>query len=543
MSKIVVTSAYPELTGLVLDSSLQMKMDVTVVEAVLEDAVEQVARLTELDTVDVLISRGATAELLKKTFPLPVVSLAPSEADVLLALASAKNRSSRIGYFSYPSLTDREFFAKVQAILQFEIKHYPFRTINELSSQMQQAHHDGCEITVGGGQRGALLSKAFGMESLLIYSSLSTVVAALESAREIASVRQKKREAEEHQRRIIIEKGLVAHFSFGDLVGSTLQATITKAKQFSKSDGTILIRGESGTGKELFAQSIHNESLRNHGPFVAVNCAALPDNLLESELFGYEEGAFTGAKKGGKSGLFVLASGGTMFLDEIGKMSRDLQARLLRVIQTREVRKIGGERIIPLNVRLIAASNEDLYAAVAQGNFREDLYYRLNVLNLHLLPLRERKADISVLVDNYMDRYERSYGVRPIIHPVFESALIEYDWPGNVRELENILERYAVLIGSAAPPCLEELFSYFPELWARASLEKNLNQVSVNELKLTSLDDNLPLSVIPGTLENMEMQLIATLLHRYNGNRTLLAEKLSISRTTLWKKLRFMGIV
>lgn len=545
MSKIVVTSAYPELTSLIKETALQLKIDVTIVEAVLEDAVEQVLSLTKQNKVQVIVSRGATAELLKQTFPLPVISLAPSEADVLLALALAKNCSSRIGYFSYPSLTNNEFLAKVRAILQININHYPFRNINELSTQMEQAHHDGCVITVGGGHQGLLLSNAFGMESLLIYSSLSTVAGALERAAEIVASRQKKREEEERQRRVSMAKGLVTHFKFSDLVGPTLKDTIEKAKRFSKADGTVLIWGESGTGKELFAQSIHNDSLRSNGPFVAINCAALPDNLLESELFGYEDGAFTGAKKGGKIGLFELASGGTLFLDEIGKMSRDLQARLLRVIQTREVRKIGGERIIPVKVRIITASNEDLQAAVAQGNFRADLFYRLNVLNLHLLPLRKRRADIPVLIENYLERYDLKNGLKPILKNDFMVALNNYDWPGNIRELENILERYAVLIGSTEPPNLEEVFASFPEFWSRLNIELDgyLELDGERESTQTAFEEETVLEVKPGTLENMEIQLITLLLKRYQGNRTLLAEKLQISRTTLWKKLRFHEVV
>ncbi|AFM41335.1 sigma-54 interacting regulator [Desulfosporosinus acidiphilus SJ4] len=537
MSKVIVTSAYPELTGLVLDSAAKLKMKVIVVEAVLEEALEKVSHLNELYTVDAIISRGATAELLKQTFSLPVLSLAPSEADVLLALAAAKNYSPQIGYFSYPNLMDQEFLIKVRKILQIEIKHYSFRNIRELTAQMEQAHHDGCEVTVGGGQRGALLARAFGMESFLIFSSLSTIVSALEGAREIVSHRQKKRDEEERQQRYILEKGLVAHYTFNDLVGPTLQATITKAIQFSKSEGTVIIRGESGTGKELFAQSIHNESPRKNGPFVAVNCASLPDNLLESELFGYEEGAFTGAKKGGKVGLFALADGGTIFLDEIGKMSQDLQARLLRVIQTRELRKLGGEKNIPLNVRLIAASNEDLYAAVAEGTFRKDLYYRLNVLNLHLLPLRERKEDIMDLVDHYLTRYEHTHGSKPNLSPEFESALQNHDYPGNIRELENILERYLVLAGNNKPLSEGELFSFFPELCSEVSIKKDLGQSSLNKDNPVKPNEEFPLSVYPGTLEDMETQLIKALLLRYEGNKTQLAEKLNISRTTLWKKL------
>jgi len=206
-----------------------------------------------------------------------------------------------------------------------------------------------------------------------------------------------------------------------------------------------MITGDSGTGKELFAQSIHNLSSRCNAPFVAVNCAALPENLLESELFGYEEGAFSGAKKGGKIGLVELAHHGTLFLDEIGEMPLPLQARILRMIQEKEVMRLGGDKIIPVNVRILVATNQDLTHLISIKKFREDLYYRLNVLPLHLPPLRERPEDISRLVEHFI----RKQGVkRSVIKRISDEAmqmLKEYPWLGNVRELANVVERLVLL--------------------------------------------------------------------------------------------------
>ncbi|MBC7335917.1 MAG: sigma 54-interacting transcriptional regulator, partial [Clostridia bacterium] len=209
-------------------------------------------------------------------------------------------------------------------------------------------------------------------------------------------------------RRELYQKGLVARFTFEDIIGQSeaIREAVEKAKRYALTDSTVLLSGESGTGKELFAQSIHAFSRRSGGPFVAVNCAALPENLLESELFGYEEGAFTGAKKGGKLGLFELAHGGTIFLDEIGEMTLPLQARLLRVLQEKEVMRLGGSRVIPVDVRVIAASNKNLQQAVQEGTFRADLFYRLNVLCLKVPPLRARKDDIPLLVDHFIKRYQ-----------------------------------------------------------------------------------------------------------------------------------------
>jgi len=210
---------------------------------------------------------------------------------------------------------------------------------------------------------------------------------------------------EQKVRTELYKKGLVAKYSFDDIIGESkiIKDTINQAKKIGKTSTTILIAGETGTGKELFAQSIHNISPRKDGPFVAINCAALPENLLESELFGYEEGAFTGAKKGGKIGMFELAHGGTIFLDEVGEIPLSLQGRLLRVLQEREVLRVGGDYILNVDIRVIAATNVDLYEKVKEGKFREDLYFRLNILDLRLPSLRERKEDIPLLVMNFIE--------------------------------------------------------------------------------------------------------------------------------------------
>lgn len=246
---------------------------------------------------------------------------------------------------------------------------------------------------------------------------------------------------EENIRRVLHKKGFVAKYTFNDIVGESevIKNTINKAKKIAKSNSTVLIIGESGTGKELFAQAIHNGSPRKQRPFVAVNFAALPENLVESELFGYEEGAFTGAKKGGKEGLFEQAHGGTIFLDEIGDASLSIQARLLRVLQEKEVMRLGATKVLPVDVRVIAATNKDLRQLVGKGVFREDLYYRLRVLPLTLPPLRERKEDIPVLAEFFMTKY----GISKRLSKEAQYCMDKHDWPGNVRELENVIEYVA----------------------------------------------------------------------------------------------------
>jgi transcriptional regulator with PAS, ATPase and Fis domain len=255
-------------------------------------------------------------------------------------------------------------------------------------------------------------------------------------------------ELEGQIRKKIHHKGLIAKYFFSDIIGKSqsIRETLYDAEKFSKVDSNILIIGETGTGKELVAQSIHNSSNRSIGPFVAVNCAALPPSLLESELFGYVEGAFTGAAKGGKAGLFELAHKGTIFLDEVSEISLDLQGRMLRVLQEREIMRLGDDRIIPVDVRIISATNRNLRKMVAEGKFRQDLLYRLDVLKINVPCLRDRKEDILPLIEYFLNRYNEKF--RKNIHcitPDAQNLLIEYEWPGNIRELKNIVERLAVL--------------------------------------------------------------------------------------------------
>ena len=244
-------------------------------------------------------------------------------------------------------------------------------------------------------------------------------------------------------------KGFVAKYTLADIVyeSASMKRLIEQTGQFARSDSTILLTGESGTGKELVAHSIHNLNPRKEGPFVAVNCSALPENLLESELFGHEEGAFTGARKGGKPGLFELAHNGTIFLDEVGSISEAVQSRLLRVLQQKEVMRIGGDRIIPVDVRIIAATNQDLLRAVRDGRMRMDLYFRLNILRIHIPPLRERKEDIPILAKSIFDACTKGYGKR--IEPIPARLLkrfLDYSWPGNVRELQNFIEKFVLMV-------------------------------------------------------------------------------------------------
>ena len=236
----------------------------------------------------------------------------------------------------------------------------------------------------------------------------------------------------------IARRGHTTKYNFSDICGSSpqIRQTVELAKKMARTDSSVLITGESGTGKELFAHAIHNNSQRAEAPFVAINCAALPETLLESELFGYEEGAFTGAKKGGKPGLFELANTGSIFLDEIEGMAPATQLKLLRVIQEREIIRVGGEKVIPIDVRIISASNEDLMPLIESGRFRRDLFYRVGTLPLELPPLRERKRDIPLLLEVFKSALHLTF----LLTEEAKEALLRYEWPGNIRELRNCVE-------------------------------------------------------------------------------------------------------
>ena len=334
------------------------------------------------------------------------------------------------------------------------------------------------------------------------------------------------RQMEERIRQKLHDKGLLAKYHFTDIVGrsSLLIDVITQARKYAQTQSTVMITGESGTGKELFAQSIHNESSRCRGPFVAVNCAALPETLLESELFGYEEGAFTGARRGGKLGLFELAHGGSVFMDEISELGPQLQARLLRVIQQKEVMRVGGDRVIPVDVRIMSATNRNLSEMVKNGNFREDLYYRLNVLTLQVPSLRERPEDVPLLFCHLLKRKD-DRRVKGHIPVQIVERLKSYPWPGNVRELENLAERYCA-IGEEDPVNYHTLQSLISKLFRDSHIENSSKQQFTVEV---------------GTIDEIESSIISQLADLFPNSKDDLAKTLGISRTTLWRRLKTLG--
>lgn len=342
----------------------------------------------------------------------------------------------------------------------------------------------------------------------------------------------------EHKvRRRLAGPGHLAKYTFKDILGESpaLKEAVRLAQEYASVQSTVLIYGETGTGKEMFAHAIHLAGPRRNGPFVAINCAALPENLLESELFGYAEGAFTGARKGGKPGLFELAHEGTIFLDEIGEMSPHLQARVLRVLEEGEIMRLGDDHIIPVNVRVIAATHRNLAQMVKEQTFREDLYYRINVLNLEIPPLRERGADVLLLADHFLQEFSRQLQRPPVsISPEAAQELLQYYWPGNIRELRNCMERLVLRNKGTTITAAEVRQSL--GLTAEPAAVKPDVELSAHDGDVAKLESRA--EKLERQISTMERGLIRRVLAETGGNKAEAARRLGISRTTLWRKLK-----
>jgi len=338
----------------------------------------------------------------------------------------------------------------------------------------------------------------------------------------------------ENKVRRSLARGLVARYTIEDLIheSASIRDIVNMAKLFAGTDSTILIMGETGTGKEILAQSIHNLSHRKKQPFVSINCAALPDQLLESELFGYEEGAFTGSKKGGKPGRFEISHKGTIFLDEIDATPENVQIRLLRVLQEREVMRLGGNRKIPVDVRVIAAAGKDLGKAVQEKHFREDLFFRLNVLRIQLPPLRERTEDIPVLLSYFIRQISEKDQLQPVSLPnTYLDKLTGYSWPGNVRQLRNFAERVVLNCNlRCSTDMLEDLYKELKQYPLPS-------QSPAPPKKTTSLKAQIKARQL-----EREGQIILGALKSARFSKTKAAKSLGISRTTLWRKIKETGI-
>ena len=359
-------------------------------------------------------------------------------------------------------------------------------------------------IIDGNGER-----RAIAISTALLKDEEGNIIGGVETFRDMSLVEELRKEIE-------------GRYSCEDIVSQSnqMQRLFDVLPNIAESDSNVLIEGESGTGKELFARAIHNLSFHKNKPFVAVNCGALPDTLLESELFGYKAGAFTDAKKD-KPGRFALAEGGTIFLDEIGDISTAMQVRLLRVLQERTYEPVGAVASVKTDVRVITATNKKLGDLVKQGRFREDLYYRINVIRLEIPPLRERKEDIQLLINHFISRFNQLHNknICCVTNEV-SVALLAYDYPGNVRELENIIEHSFVL-------CEGEIIET-KHLPSSVRPTSKLETIKANE---------------PATIKQMEIVLITESLRRNKGNKTAAAKELGIDKSTLFRKIKAYDII
>ncbi len=485
-----------------------------------EDAVRHIRERLASERCDAVIAAGSNGAYLKSQLSVPVVIAKASGFDVMQALARARRISPSIGLITYRETLPE--LAEFQAMFGLKIVQRTYVTEEDARTQVDELKAAGIKAIVGAGLITDLAQEA-GLAGIFVYSHAS-IRQAFGDALELA--RLTRLEATRGRLPPVADT-LRAKHGINDLRGDSeaMQRVRQAIVLFARSPATVLIQGETGSGKELAAQAIHREGIRARGnvakPFVAINCGAVAESLLESELFGYEEGAFTGSRRGGHAGLFETASQGTLFLDEIGEMPLPLQTRLLRVLEEREIVRVGGTRPIPVTVRIVSATHCDLDARVKDGRFRADLFYRLGVLRLALPPLRERPEDLVPLTVWCLKNALAALGARP--HPDLHAEvaacaplLAGYAWPGNVRELRNLMERVALFL--AAEP-LQALAPGF-----MLAVAPELGSLPASAASVTG--------VLPMPAESVEQ-----VLARFDGNRALAARHLGISRTTLWRKL------
>lgn len=498
--------------------------DIVPLQMGFEDAVQHIRERLLSERCDAVIAAGSNGAYLKSRLPVPVVIAKASGFDLMQALARARRVSPEIGLITYQETMPE--LAEFKTTFGFQIAQRTYVTEEDARAQISELKAAGIKAIVGAGLITDLSEEA-GLTGIFMYSATS-IRQAFNDALEIARLtRLESSRGRNHP----AADALRARHSLADLRGDSaaMQATRRAVSLFARSPATVLIQGETGTGKELAAQAIHRESPRARQPFVAINCGAIAENLLESELFGYEEGAFTGSKRGGHAGLFETAHRGTLFLDEIGEMPLQLQTRLLRVLEEREIVRVGGVRPVPVEVRIISATHCDLEQRVANGQFRADLFYRLAVLRLSMPPLRERPEDILPLAVWCLKHALAAIGARPHVNLHAEMLscqplLSAYHWPGNVREMRNMMERLALFL--AAEP-LQALSPYF--------IQQILPEITTKKQSLTStaLIDVATSEV----MDNNEVS-IEKVLEMFQQNREAAAAYLGISRTTLWRKLK-----
>lgn len=517
---VIWTVSVTRLFELFRDISLEFDhlATITPIQLGFEKAVTYIRKKLATERCDAIIAAGSNGAYLKSRLSIPVILIKPSGFDVLQALAKAGKLTSSIGIVTYQETIPA--LLAFQKTFHLRLEQRSYVTEEDARGQINELKANGIEAVVGAGLITDLAEEA-GMTAIFIYSA-ATVRQAFHDALDMTRLTRRQRVDYPSG------KGLQTRYELGDIRGQSpqmeqLRQTITL---YARSRAAVLIQGETGTGKELAAQAIHQTFFHRQPhrqnnpspPFVAVNCGAITESLLEAELFGYEEGAFTGSRRGGRAGLFEIAHGGTLFLDEIGEMPLPLQTRLLRVLEEKAVTRVGGHQPIPVDVRVISATHCDLDREIMQGRFRPDLFYRLSILRLTLPPLRERQADILPLAESFLKQSLAAMEIpftESIRHGLTQCQplLLAWRWPGNIRELRNMMERLALFLSVDPAPTLDRQF-----------MRQLLPELMVNTAELT-----------PSTMDAHTLQDV---LARFKGDKTAAARYLGISRTTLWRRLK-----
>lgn len=499
--------------------------DIEPIQLGFEEAVQHIRERLQTERCDAVIAAGSNGAYLKSRLPVPVILAKASGFDVMQALSRARRVSEQIGLITYqeamPELSDfKETFG-------LSVEQRTYLTQEDARAQISELKARGIRVIVGAGLITDLTEEA-GLTGIFVYSSAS-IRKAFDDAIEIASLTRRDWAQAAGGRRgsRIAPQGLQA--IRGDSL--TMQQIRQQLRLFARSPAPVLLQGETGTGKELAARAIHQESPRRHGPFVAINCGAIAENLLESELFGYEEGAFTGSKRGGHAGLIEAASKGTLFLDEIGEMPLHLQTRLLRVLEEKEVVRVGGVKPLPVDLRIISATHCHLEQQIQQRQFRSDLFYRLAVLRATMPALREHADDVPALATWHLKHALAALGASP--HRNLEAEmqscrglLMQYAWPGNARELRNFMERLALYLTD------EPLQAISPAFMARVIPEFGLH--NNQDVQLIKNVKKTEFSFPHGNVSHD----VADILTMFGNNRDAAAAFLGISRTTLWRRLK-----
>ncbi|EOU7453594.1 propionate catabolism operon regulatory protein PrpR [Escherichia coli] len=515
---VIWTVSVTRLFELFRDISLEFDhlANITPIQLGFEKAVTYIRKKLANERCDAIIAAGSNGAYLKSRLSVPVILIKPSGYDVLQALAKAGKLTSSIGVVTYQETIPA--LVAFQKTFNLRLDQRSYITEEDARGQINKLKANGTEAVVGAGLITDLAEEA-GMTGIFIYSA-ATVRQAFSDALDMTRMSLR------HNTHDATRNALRTRYVLGDMLGQSPQ--MEQVRQtillYARSSAAVLIEGETGTGKELAAQAIHREYFARHDarqgkkshPFVAVNCGAIAESLLEAELFGHEEGAFTGSRRGGRAGLFEIAHGGTLFLDEIGEMPLPLQTRLLRVLEEKEVTRVGGHQPVPVDVRIISATHCNLEEDMRQGQFRRDLFYRLSILRLQLPPLRERVTDILPLAESFL-KVSLAALAAPFSSALrqglqeSETVLVHYDWPGNIRELRNMMERLALFLSVEPTPDLTPQFL----------------QLLLPELARESAKTPAPRLLTPQQA-----------LEKFNGDKTAAANYLGISRTTFWRRLK-----